>query len=87
MKFGGSQYHPEQTLADIADYLRRREGVFAQHGRAWAQLGGVAQNPDAAPSLGGAPADLAMPQRARELTNWLVHIGMAETLSSAARIG
>jgi hypothetical protein len=30
---------------------------------------------------------LAMPQRARELTNWLVHIGMAETLSSAARIG
>lgn len=87
VQFWGSQYHPELSLADIADYLRQRDGVFAQHGTALAQLEAVAQNPDAAPSLGGAPADLAMPQRARELTNWLVHIGMAETLSSAARIG
>jgi GMP synthase (glutamine-hydrolysing) len=87
VQFWGSQYHPELGLADIADYLRLRDGVFARHSALLAQIETVAHSPSTAATLGGCPADLELHQRARELRNWLVHIGMAETLSSAARIG
>ena len=87
VQFWGSQYHPELSLADIADYLRQRDGVFARHSALLAQIEAVAHSPSTAATLGGCPADLELHQRARELRNWLVHIGMAETLSSAARIG
>ncbi|MCG7520273.1 type 1 glutamine amidotransferase [Ruegeria sp. Ofav3-42] len=70
LRFWGTQYHPELSLADIGVYVRAR-GIFADHANLADDLELAETDSTAATRLGTHPDALVLPQRSRELSNWL----------------
>ena len=71
--FWGSQYHPEYSVAHVADMLRapRHGGRYADLVEDLSASGHDAQ---AAIRVGTTPEAQAVEMRARELVNWLAHV-------------
>lgn len=70
LRFWGTQYHPELSLADIGIYVRGR-GIFAHHANLAEDLEQAEADVSSAARLGTHPEALVLPQRSRELANWL----------------
>lgn len=71
--FWGTQYHPELTPHDIADYVRA-DGIFETLADMATALDAAETDEAAADRLGISMHDLALETRARELANWLAHV-------------
>ncbi|MEO0937735.1 MAG: type 1 glutamine amidotransferase [Pseudomonadota bacterium] len=67
----GTQYHPELSLGDIAQYVQDRGGLFDAFGAQAADMAAAERDAEAAARLSTTPAAQAVPERARELRNWL----------------
>ncbi|SHJ47894.1 GMP synthase (glutamine-hydrolysing) [Shimia gijangensis] len=70
--FWGTQYHPELTPEDIAGALARVDAD--KHAEKIADLMAASTDPDAAARLGTTPDAMGLPDRTRELSNWLEHV-------------
>ncbi|WP_421701723.1 type 1 glutamine amidotransferase [Aliiroseovarius sp.] len=70
VRFWGTQYHPEMSPRSVADGLRGY-GLFQDRLADLEALEQAEEDADAARRLGSSPAELAPPNRARELANWL----------------
>ncbi|MDR9392846.1 MAG: type 1 glutamine amidotransferase [Roseovarius sp.] len=71
--FRGTQYHPELTPGDIADYVRAN-GIFAALAGLEAVLDAAESDPAAARRLGTSPQELSVDNRTAELRAWLRHV-------------
>ncbi len=72
--FWGVQYHPEIAPEEIAQYLRSRPEMFAEHQHLVADLLVADRDDDAAARLGAKSSELRPPVRDTELRNWLAHV-------------
>ncbi|MBO9445690.1 type 1 glutamine amidotransferase [Ruegeria sp. R14_0] len=70
LQFWGTQYHPELSPLDIGIYVRAR-GIFSDHANLADDLEQAETDLAAAARLGTHPNALVLPQRSRELANWL----------------
>ncbi|WP_170469172.1 type 1 glutamine amidotransferase [Ruegeria arenilitoris] len=70
LRFWGTQYHPELSPRDIGIYVRAR-GIFSDHANLADDLEQAETDISAAARLGTHPDALVLPQRSRELANWL----------------
>lgn len=71
--FWGTQYHPELSARDIANYVRT-PGIFAEHILMANDLEVATEDDAAAQRLGTSVAELHVENRASEIANWLTHI-------------
>lgn len=72
--FWGTQYHPELSTIQIADYLRNRDGIFADESHMIADLDAAEHDEGAAKNIGTTTDALAFANRTVELANWLAHV-------------
>ena len=70
VRFWGTQYHPEMSARSVAEGLRGY-GLFQDRSADLEALERAEEDAEAARRLGSSPAELAPPNRARELANWL----------------
>lgn len=74
VSFWGTQYHPELMARDIANYLSMKEGHSGPNASLISDLDASAMDEAAALRIGTSVAALALPVRARELTNWVTMV-------------
>jgi len=72
--FWGTQYHPELTTKQIADFMRDPTRIFSDHTHMIPDLDNAETDTDAAGRLGTTPQALSFEHRTRELANWLAHV-------------
>ena len=72
--FWGVQYHPEIAPEEIAQYLRSRPDLFADHQHLVADLLVAERDDEAAARFGAQSDELRPPVRTTELRNWLAHV-------------
>ena len=70
LRFWGTQYHPELSPSDIGLYVRAGS-IFSDHANLADDLEQAETDLSAAARLGTHPDALVLPQRSRELANWL----------------
>ena len=73
VRFWGTQYHPELSPRDIGAYVRGG-GIFSDHSDLVNDLIAAEADIAAAERLGTHPDALVLPERSRELANWLQFI-------------
>ena len=74
VNFWGTQYHPELGPAQIADFIRHKDGIFAAQSDLIADLDAAETDPTAAARIGTTQDALRHDIRTLELANWLAHL-------------
>jgi len=74
VEYWGTQYHPELAPAQIADFIRDRDSIFASHAALIADLNAAESDPAAAARIGTTQDALRHDIRTLELANWLAHV-------------
>lgn len=72
--FWGTQYHPELRPTQIADFIRNKDGIFAEHVELIGDLDAAETDPTAAARIGTTQDALRHDIRTLELANWLAHV-------------